>query len=194
MEVCAGGGQSSLGSFARRAQTTERLALPEMSFLFFLLNSAAKWLLKRVSKSSPPKCVSPAVALTSKMPSSMVNKDTSKVPPPRSKIKRSSPHRWNRFFLSKPYAIGCRRGLVDDAQAVQARGRRALLGRLTLRVGRHAGTVTTAFFTSLPRYAPAISFILTKPWKRSLPRRTSASSAVKLDANHRLVRAGPPRR
>jgi len=55
----------------------------------------------RLSKSSPPKCVSPAVALTSKMPSSIVRRDTSNVPPPRSKIStlRSSP------FLSKPYAM-----------------------------------------------------------------------------------------
>ena len=32
-----------------------------------------------LSKSSPPRCVSPAVALTSKMPSSIVSRDTSKV-------------------------------------------------------------------------------------------------------------------
>jgi len=55
-----------------------------------------------LSKSSPPKCVSPAVAFTSKIPSSIVNIDTSNVPPPRSNI--------NTFFstfafLSKPYAI-----------------------------------------------------------------------------------------
>jgi hypothetical protein len=31
--------------------------------------------------------VSPLVALTSKIPSSIVNNETSKVPPPRSKIK-----------------------------------------------------------------------------------------------------------
>ena len=47
----------------------------------------------RLSKSSPPKWVSPAVAFTSKMPSSIVKRDTSNVPPPKSKIKtlRSSP-------------------------------------------------------------------------------------------------------
>ena len=39
---------------------------------------------KLLSKSSPPKCVSPAVALTSKIPPSNRNKDTS-VPPPKIK-------------------------------------------------------------------------------------------------------------
>ena len=34
----------------------------------------------------PPRCVSPPVALTSKIPSSIVSNDTSKVPPPKSKI------------------------------------------------------------------------------------------------------------
>lgn len=38
------------------------------------------------SKESVPKCVSPAVAFTSNIPSSIVNNETSKVPPPRSKI------------------------------------------------------------------------------------------------------------
>jgi len=52
-----------------------------------------------LSKSSPPKWVSPAVALTSNTPSSIVSKDTSKVPPPRSKIKTFlSPYP----FLSRP--------------------------------------------------------------------------------------------
>ena len=41
---------------------------------------------RRLSKSWPPRCVSPAVALTSKMPSSIASRETSKVPPPRSKI------------------------------------------------------------------------------------------------------------
>nr|CAI5821457.1 unnamed protein product [Callosobruchus analis] len=44
------------------------------------------WLTIRLSKSSPPKWVSPAVDFTSKMPSSMVRMETSKVPPPRSKM------------------------------------------------------------------------------------------------------------
>jgi len=56
-----------------------------------------------LSKSSPPKWVSPAVALTSKIPLSIVRMDTSKVPPPKSKIKTFfSPFS---VYLSRPYAI-----------------------------------------------------------------------------------------
>mmetsp|Transcript_878 Transcript_878/g.2740 ORF Transcript_878/g.2740 Transcript_878/m.2740 type:complete len:319 (-) Transcript_878:1158-2114(-) len=43
--------------------------------------------IKDSSKSSPPKWVSPAVANTSKTPSCKCNKETSKVPPPKSKTK-----------------------------------------------------------------------------------------------------------
>ena len=64
-------------------------------------NSVQKYSTIRLSKSSPPRCVSPAVAFTSKMPSSIDSSDTSKVPPPRSKIRMFfSPPFW-----SRPYAI-----------------------------------------------------------------------------------------
>ena len=68
------------------------------------LRACTKWLTRRLSKSSPPRWVSPAVALTSKMPSSMVSRDTSKVPPPRSKMSTlRSPVL--ALFLSRPYAM-----------------------------------------------------------------------------------------
>ena len=48
-----------------------------------------------------PRWVSPFVASTSNTPLSIVNRDTSKVPPPRSKTRMFiSP-----AFLSRPYAI-----------------------------------------------------------------------------------------
>mmetsp|Transcript_5673 Transcript_5673/g.20605 ORF Transcript_5673/g.20605 Transcript_5673/m.20605 type:complete len:257 (+) Transcript_5673:2314-3084(+) len=52
-----------------------------------------------LSKSSPPRCVSPDVESTSKTPSPTSRMDTSKVPPPRSKIRIVSFD-----FFSKPYA------------------------------------------------------------------------------------------
>ena len=50
-----------------------------------------------LSKSSPPSLVSPDVANTSKTPSPTSNKETSNVPPPKSKIRTNS-----LFFFSSP--------------------------------------------------------------------------------------------
>ncbi len=61
------------------------------------LNSSANQSTIRLSKSSPPRCVSPAVLFTSKTPSPTSRMETSKVPPPRSKTRMVSC-----FFLSNP--------------------------------------------------------------------------------------------
>lgn len=66
-----------------------------------------------LSKSSPPKCLSPAVAFTPKTPSSMVRGETSKVLPPiptmrtsRSPLPSSSNHKRSPLRLAcKLYAI-----------------------------------------------------------------------------------------
>ena len=70
-------------SLAVLNRLSERL-FSDKSFLCFLLKSCTKCCTRRVSKSSPPKRVSPAVAFTSKTPPSIVRSVTSKVPPPRS--------------------------------------------------------------------------------------------------------------
>mmetsp|Transcript_4680 Transcript_4680/g.6924 ORF Transcript_4680/g.6924 Transcript_4680/m.6924 type:complete len:223 (+) Transcript_4680:1006-1674(+) len=109
----------------------------------------------RLSKSSPPRWVSPAVAFTSKMPSSMVRSDTSKVPPPRSKIRTffSSP------FLSRPYAMAAAVGSLMMRRTLRPAIEPASLVAWRWPSLKYAGTVITAFFTSLPMYASAISFI-----------------------------------
>mmetsp|Transcript_27244 Transcript_27244/g.83981 ORF Transcript_27244/g.83981 Transcript_27244/m.83981 type:complete len:223 (+) Transcript_27244:1255-1923(+) len=112
----------------------------------------------RLSKSSPPRCVSPAVALTSKMPSSIVRSETSNVPPPRSKTATSLPS----SALSRPYASAAAVGSLMIRKTSNPAMRPASFVAWRCESLKYAGTVTTALFTSLPRYASAISFILIK--------------------------------
>ena len=110
-----------------------------------------------LSKSSPPRCVLPAVAFTSKMPSSMANSDTSNVPPPRSKI--------NTFvsplaFLSNPYAIAAAVGSLMIRLTSKPAIAPASLVACRCESLKYAGTVMTASLTVSPKYDSAVSFIL----------------------------------
>mmetsp|Transcript_3865 Transcript_3865/g.11181 ORF Transcript_3865/g.11181 Transcript_3865/m.11181 type:complete len:449 (+) Transcript_3865:782-2128(+) len=77
-----------------RAWRSLRRSMPS----FFLKSSARKSTM-RLSKSSPPRWVSPAVDSTSNTPSPTSRTDTSKVPPPRSNTRIVS-----LVFRSRPYA------------------------------------------------------------------------------------------
>src|SRR5437763_6226395 len=119
------------------------------------LNSATSQSTTALSKLSPPRWLSPEVALTSNTPSPISSADTSNVPPPRSKTRMV----WS-LSLSSPYASEAAVG--------------SLMIRLTSRPAtlpasfvawrwsslKYAGTVITALSTVSPRYASASAFSL----------------------------------
>ena len=73
---------------------------------------------------------------------------------------RSAPPFWS--FLSRPYAIAAAVGsLMMRMQLIPAITAASLVAWRWESL-KYAGTVTTAFLISLPRYASAISFILTR--------------------------------
>ena len=100
-----------------------------------------------LSKSSPPRCTSPLVDLTSKTPSPSSKIEISNVPPPRSKTAILT----SLFFLSKPYANAAAVGsliiLLTSKPAIVPASFVACLSESL----KYAGTVITASFTSLPR-------------------------------------------
>ena len=149
--------ESSIFAFsaASRRRCTASLSLFRSipcSFLKFDVNMSRS----AVSKSSPPRNVSPLVAFTSKTPPEISRMETSNVPPPRS-YTATRPS-----FLSTPY---------DSAAAVGS-----LMIRRTSRPAifpasfvacrcaslKYAGTVTTACVIGCPRYDSAVSFIFCK--------------------------------
>mmetsp|Transcript_71125 Transcript_71125/g.160920 ORF Transcript_71125/g.160920 Transcript_71125/m.160920 type:complete len:300 (-) Transcript_71125:279-1178(-) len=124
---------------------------------FFLSKALIRWSMSRWSKSSPPKCVSPAVAFTWKIPPSIVRSDTSKVPPPRSKISTflSSSLSW-----SRPKAMAAAVGSLMMRKTSKPAMEPASLVAWRWLSLKYAGTVMTALLMSSPTNDSAISFIL----------------------------------
>ena len=99
------------------------------------------------SKSSPPRKVSPFVALTSKTPSPNSNIDISNVPPPRSKTAIFSS-----FFLSNPYAREAAVGSLIMRNTLRPAMRPASLVAclwLSLKVSRYGNNSLGYLFTKI---------------------------------------------
>mmetsp|Transcript_38457 Transcript_38457/g.82055 ORF Transcript_38457/g.82055 Transcript_38457/m.82055 type:complete len:212 (+) Transcript_38457:881-1516(+) len=97
-------------STARRRRDCARALFAIWSWAFASMDLilAMHQFMTELSKSSPPRWVSPPVALTSNTPESMARTETSKVPPPRSKITTLVlPSPWlpliSSFFWCNPY-------------------------------------------------------------------------------------------
>mmetsp|Transcript_25358 Transcript_25358/g.59171 ORF Transcript_25358/g.59171 Transcript_25358/m.59171 type:complete len:434 (+) Transcript_25358:700-2001(+) len=119
------------------------------------LKTLSKCWMTRLSKSSPPRWVSPDVAITSNTPLSMVSSETSKVPPPRSKTRMF----FSPDFLSRPYAMAAAVGSLMMRITLRPEMVPASLVAWRCASLKYAGTVTTAFLTSLPRNSSAVSFM-----------------------------------
>ncbi|KAG2585385.1 hypothetical protein PVAP13_6KG396524 [Panicum virgatum] len=115
----------------------------------------------RSSKSTPPRWVSPAVALTSTTPaSSMVSSDTSRVPAPRSKMSTFFSSLVPMAFLLSPYEMAAAVGSLTMRSTLRPAMAPASLVACLWESLKWAGTVITAFLTVAPVWASAISFIL----------------------------------
>src|SRR3954469_5721612 len=106
-----------------------------------------------LSKLSPPRWLSPAVALTSNTPSPISSTDTSNVPPPRSKIRIV----WS-ISLSSPYASAAAVGSLMMRFTSRPATLPASFVAWRWSSLKYAGTVITALSTVSPRYASASAF------------------------------------
>mmetsp|Transcript_57951 Transcript_57951/g.164989 ORF Transcript_57951/g.164989 Transcript_57951/m.164989 type:complete len:255 (+) Transcript_57951:805-1569(+) len=103
-----------------------------------------------LSKSSPPRWVSPLVESTSQTPSPTSSTETSKVPPPRSNTMMVSLD-----FFSRPYASEAAVGSFTMRNTSSPAILPASLVAWRCESLKYAGTVTTALLTVALRYLPA---------------------------------------
>mmetsp|Transcript_30846 Transcript_30846/g.73566 ORF Transcript_30846/g.73566 Transcript_30846/m.73566 type:complete len:213 (+) Transcript_30846:245-883(+) len=133
-------------SAASRRRCKANLSAPR-SMPWDFLNSSTRYLTIAWSKSSPPKEVSPLVALTSKTPPEISKMEMSKVPPPRSYTARI----WPSVPLSMPKA----RAAAVGSLMIRGTSRPAIFpaSLVACRCAslKYAGTVTTAWPTLRPR-------------------------------------------
>mmetsp|Transcript_33364 Transcript_33364/g.53785 ORF Transcript_33364/g.53785 Transcript_33364/m.53785 type:complete len:218 (+) Transcript_33364:1077-1730(+) len=133
-----------------------------MSTLCRFLRSSTRNFTTAASKSSPPRRVSPPVAFTSKMPPSIRSTDTSKVPPPKSKMSTFAPSvaPFSPVLSSSPYAIAAAVGSLMTRTTSSPAMVPAAMVAFRWASLKYAGTVTTARWMSVrPRRAWAMRFI-----------------------------------
>mmetsp|Transcript_53447 Transcript_53447/g.106300 ORF Transcript_53447/g.106300 Transcript_53447/m.106300 type:complete len:284 (-) Transcript_53447:275-1126(-) len=123
----------------------------------FFFNSPTRCLISLLSRSSPPRCVSPAVANTSKTPESIESSDTSKVPPPRSNTNTVSACD---ALRSNPKAMAAAVGSLRIRITLRPAMAPASLVACRCASLKYAGTVTTMLTTFFPRAVSAVSRIL----------------------------------
>ena len=117
------------------------------------LNSSIIHCVILLSKSSPPRCVSPLVDNTSMTPSPISMIDTSNVPPPRSYTMI-----FCSFSLSRPYASAAAVGSLMIRFTSRPAIFPASLVAWRCASLKYAGTVITASVTFSPRYPSASAF------------------------------------
>ena len=132
-------------------------AFPLMSFLCLRLNSSLKHSIG-LSKSSPPRCVSSDVALTSKTPSSIVSSETSK----DHHLGQRSGCSAHPRALVKAVRNRRRRRLVVDPHDVQTSNQPGVLRRLPLRLVEVRGERDDCVLRPFPMNASTVSRIFVR--------------------------------
>ena len=139
--------------------------------------SSSAMAISRLSMSSPPRWVSPLVAMTSKMPSCSLRIEMSKVPPPKI-VNRDRAV----FFLVEPVGQRGRRRLVDQAQNFEPGNAAGVFRGLPLRVIEVRGNGDDRLGHRRGEIALGIALELAQDERGNLRRREGL--VAQLDAQH----------